>query len=345
MHRLLPIAALAAIVAPLPAQTIAPVNPAAAKAVETITEADVAKRIRIVAADSMMGRDTPSPGLEKTAQYVADEFKKFGLKPGGDGGTWFQHYPFPNDGSLTAVLQRTFYPRDTMGLNAVGMLEGSDPELKNEYIVISAHMDHIGVSRDEPDTIYNGADDNGSGTVGVVELAEAFSRPGARPKRSIIFLTVSGEEKGLWGSSYFTSHPPVPIERIVANFNIDMIGRNWKDTVAAIGKEHSDLGATVSAVAKAHPELKMTPIDDIWPGQGFYGRSDHINFARKGVPVLFFFSGVHKDYHQASDSPEKIDAEKEARILRLIFYLGQQVGNADEKPKWTPDSYQRIVKP
>jgi hypothetical protein len=204
-------------------------------------------------------------------------------------------------------------------------------------------MDHIGITPGQPDSINNGADDDASGTVGVIELAEAFSRPGARPKRSIIFLTVSGEEKGLWGSKYFSDHPPVPIGQIVANINIDMIGRNWPDTIVAIGKEHSDLGATLNRVNAAHRELGMTAIDDRWPEERFYFRSDHYNFARKGVPILFFFNGVHEDYHEVTDSPEKINSDKEARILRLLFYLGQEVGNSPKRPQWKPESYQEIV--
>jgi Zn-dependent M28 family amino/carboxypeptidase len=179
--------------------------------------------------------------------------------------------------------------------------------------------------------------------VAVVELAEAFAQMNPRPKRSIIFLNVSGEEKNLWGSGYFAEHSPVPVENIVANLNIDMVGRNWKDTIVVIGKEHSDLGATLNRVAAAHPELNMRPIDDIWPQENFYFRSDHYNFARKGVPILFFFSGTHADYHRPSDSPDKIDAEKESRLTRLIFYLGLEVANAAARPKWNPDSYKRIV--
>jgi Zn-dependent M28 family amino/carboxypeptidase len=236
--------------------------------------------------------------------------------------------------------------------NSVGILEGSDPRLKNEYIVFSAHMDHVGVAGPRgsggcraqgADSICNGADDDGSGTVAVVEIAEAFAGLRPRPKRSIVFLTVSGEEKGLWGSGYFAEHPPVPLSNVVADLNIDMIGRNWKDTIVAIGKEHSDLGATLNRVAAAHPELNMRPIDDIWPQENFYFRSDHFNFARKGVPILFFFSGTHADYHRPSDSPDKIDAEKESRVARLVFYLGLDIANAAERPKWNPDSYKRIV--
>jgi hypothetical protein len=227
--------------------------------------------------------------------------------------------------------------------NTVGILEGSDPVLKQEYLVYSAHMDHIGITPGQADSINNGADDDASGTTGVIELAEAFSQSGARPKRSIIFLTVSGEEKGLWGSEYFTSHPPVPLKQIVADINIDMIGRNWPDTIVAIGKEQSDLGATLNRVNAAHPELRMTAIDDRWPEERFYFRSDHYNFARRGVPILFFFNGVHPDYHQVSDSPDKINSEKESRILRLLFYLGQEIANAPARPKWDPASYREIV--
>jgi Zn-dependent M28 family amino/carboxypeptidase len=181
--------------------------------------------------------------------------------------------------------------------------------------------------------------------VGVVELAEAFSRSGARPRRSVIFLTVSGEEHGLWGSEWFVNHPPAPLSQIVADINIDMIGRNWKDTIVAIGKEHSDLGSTLNRVNAAHRELKMSAIDDRWPAESFYTRSDHYNFARKGVPILFFFNGVHADYHKVSDSPDKIDAEKESRILKLLFYLGQDVANAKQRPRWVPASYNQIVTP
>ena len=244
------------------------------------------------------------------------------------------------------VLERRSAP------NVVAILPGSDPKLKEEYVVFSGHMDHVGVAGPKgsgacraqgADSVCNGADDDASGTVAVVEIAEAFARLNPKPKRSILFLNVSGEEKGLWGSEYFADHPTVPMNNVVANLNIDMIGRNWRDTIVAIGKEHSDLGTTLNRVASEHPELNMRPIDDIWPQENFYFRSDHYNFAKKGVPVLFFFSGTHQDYHRPGDSPDKIDAEKEARVARLIFYLGLEVANAPARPKWNPDSYKRIV--
>ena len=159
----------------------------------------------------------------------------------------------------------------------------------------------------------------------------------------MLFLLVSGEEKGLWGSEYFADNPSVSAEQMVANLNMDMVGRNWPDTIVAIGKEHSDLGATLERVNAAHPELGVTAIDDLWPEQSFYTRSDHYNFAVKGVPVLFFFNGTHADYHGRDDEVDRIDAEKAARIARLVFHLGAEIGNADARPAWNPESYARIV--
>lgn len=228
--------------------------------------------------------------------------------------------------------------------NTIGILEGSDPELRDEYVIFTAHMDHIGVSSDvEGDSINNGADDDGSGTVTIIELAQAFASLETRPRRSLIFMTVSGEERGLLGSQWYSEHPTVPLDQIVADLNIDMIGRNWKDTIVAIGKQESSLGPLVESVAAAHPELNMTVIDDLWPEESFYSRSDHFNFARNGVPILFFFNGVHEDYHQVSDEVDKIGYEKMARIGRLIFFLGLEIANADERPAWDADAYARIV--
>jgi hypothetical protein len=229
--------------------------------------------------------------------------------------------------------------------NVVGILEGSDPVLREEYVVFSAHMDHIGIGTPDldGDSINNGADDDASGTTAILEIAEAFASLPTKPKRSMIFLTVSGEEKGLWGSAYFADNPPVPIESMVADLNADMVGRNWPDTIVAIGMEHSDLGETLMQVNEAHPDLGMTAIDDIWPGERFYFRSDHYNFARKGVPVLFFFNGTHEDYHGLNDEVDRINAEKAVRISRLIFYLGYEIANRTARPRWNPESRREIV--
>ena len=234
--------------------------------------------------------------------------------------------------------------------NVVGVVRGSDPVLREQYVVFSAHMDHVGVAgggsgcrSQNGDAICNGADDDASGTAGVISLAEAFATLDPAPKRSLIFLTVSGEERGLWGSEAFTADPPVPIDDIVAAINLDMIGRNWRDTIVAIGRAQSDLGATLDRVSSAHPELSMAAVDDLWPQERFYYRSDHYNFARRGVPILFLFNGVHVDYHRPSDHADKIDAEKASRIVKLMFWLGLEVANAEARPQWDPVAYRDVV--
>ncbi len=242
------------------------------------------------------------------------------------------------------VLERTSAP------NVVAILEGADPLLKREYVVYSAHMDHIGTPRDGmgcapqgADSICNGADDDGSGTVAVLELAEAFATAVERPKRSVLFMTVSGEERGLWGSAYFTEHPTVPLASVVADLNTDMVGRNAPDTISVIGREHSDLGAVVDREARAHPELHLRPVGDLWPQEGLFFRSDHFNFAKHGVPILFFTSGLHPDYHRVTDAPAALDADKVARYARLAYYVGMDVANSAARPRWNPESYKQIV--
>jgi Zn-dependent M28 family amino/carboxypeptidase len=242
------------------------------------------------------------------------------------------------------LIERTTAP------NVVGILEGSDPVLKHEYVVYSAHMDHIGTPRDGmgctaqgADSICNGADDDGSGTVSVLELAEAFATAPERPKRSIVFMTVSGEERGLWGSAYFTAHPTLPLASVVADLNSDMVGRNAPDTMAVIGREHSNLGAVVDRVAAAHPDVGLHPVGDLWPQEGLFFRSDHFNFAKRGVPILFFTSGLHADYHRVTDAPAALDADKVARFARLAYYVGLDIANTALRPKWNPDSYKQIV--
>jgi len=221
--------------------------------------------------------------------------------------------------------------------NVVGILEGRDPTLKDEYLVLSAHLDHLGVGRPvDGDSIRNGADDNASGIAGMVEIAEAMGMLDLKPRRSIIFLAVSGEEEGLWGSEHFAGHPPVPISDIVADVNMDMIGRNWADTIAAIGKERSNLGETVDRVNGLHPDLGMAVVGDIWPEEGYYARSDQSSFSDQGVPALWFFSGPHEDYHGVGDETEKVNTEKASRIARLLFHLSIEIANNPERPKWKP---------
>jgi hypothetical protein len=245
--------------------------------------------------------------------------------------------------TLERVTGATFVARnpiarsESMVPNVIGLVEGSDPELRNTYIVFSAHFDHVGVGvpDDTGDAIYNGADDNASGTSAVLELARAFAAGGVRPQRSILFLLISGEEKGLLGSAYFVDNPTVPRASIIANVNLDMVGRNAPDSVIGIGLDYTSLGPLAQRVAAQHPELGLDIMPDPIPHERLFFRSDHVNFVRHEIPALFFTTGLHDDYHRPSDTADKIDADKIARIARLAFHLANAVGNDPEPPTWT----------
>lgn len=281
--------------------------------------------------------DAPFPALLVSEAALAAALERLGLE-------------LPAKGVADARVAARARLKADLGMetltapNVIGVVRGGDRRLREEYVVVSAHMDGLGIgSPVEGDSIYNGADDNASGTAALLEVAEAVAALDEPPKRSILFVALSGEESGLLGSGWFVEHPPVPLDRMVANLNIDMIGRNWEDTIAVIGKPYSSLGALVDSVAVAHPELGLTVVGDIWPDERFFFRSDHYNFARKGVPALFFINGVHEDYHLPSDEVEKIKFEKAARISRLVFEAALAVANAEKPPSWDPRAQAQIV--
>jgi hypothetical protein len=461
------------------------------RAAATITPQDLYDRIALLAADTMRGRDTPSPGLEMAAKYVADQMRTFGLRPAGDSGSFVQRWAYRQTrlditrtslqftvgdttfrpslgtdyfvipagqptvsgglhwsglagsgmgtGSAAGEIPILYVPgespdslwnarlgaafgagmmtgapavvvvfapafdealfaqfatqvggeetplfaiglrfaaalpilaragMDTVALkagespgarsmdgatlslaigrathdsqppNVVGILAGSDPELRNEYVVVSAHIDHVGIGPPDAtgDSIFNGADDNASGTAVLLEVAQAFAGLRNRPARSLLFLAVSGEEKGLMGSAWFTHNLPIPDEAIVANINVDMVGRNAPDTIVAIGQEYSSLGALVQSVALANPSLGLVVATDPWPEEQLFFRSGHVNFAKIGVPALFFTTGLHGQYHQPSDEVELIDREKVTRVARLVFRFAYEVATQAERPLWT----------
>jgi hypothetical protein len=226
--------------------------------------------------------------------------------------------------------------------NVVGFLEGSDPVLKDEVVIFTAHYDHLGTGTDG--AIYHGADDDGSGTTAVLEIAKAFVRNPEKPKRSILFITVTGEEKGLLGSLYYTGHPIIPLKNSVADLNTDMIGRvnpyyeNSLDSsryVYVIGadKLSPELRATLERANRETVNFKLDyKYDDPSDPNEFYRRSDHFNFARKGIPIAFFFSGTHDDYHRPTDTVDKINFDKMANTVKLIYMTGWDVANAPHRP-------------
>lgn len=259
---------------------------------------------------------------------------------------------FESDVMLRAKVSNTV--EEVSSENVVAFIEGSDPILKDEYVVISSHYDHVGMQPAEDDGIFNGADDDGSGTVTVLEIAEAFAKAkedGNGPRRSIVFLNVSGEEKGLLGSAYYTdSEPVVPLEKTVTNLNIDMIGRidpthpdENTDYVYIIGsnlvsQELHDINIRANETFGSKVQLheRFNSKDD--PNQ-FYRRSDHWNFGKNNIPFIFFFTGTHPDYHGVDDEPDKIEYDRMAKIAHVIFATAWQVANQDTRPAVTGEGF------
>ncbi|MBS1856035.1 MAG: M28 family peptidase [Acidobacteria bacterium] len=263
--------------------------------------------------------------------------------------------------------------------DVVGIIEGSDPVLKDEYVVLSAHLDHLGLSAPAPDghNVNNGADDDGSGSVGLLAIAHAYAdgvAKGIRPKRSILFLWNGGEEKGLWGSQYFTQFPPIDLAKVVANLNMDMIGRTKNEKSVDPNQTHvlvnpgevllvgpdvssSDLEEIIEAVNNNYQKLKLNHFydttapdathDNLGPqprGQRIFYRSDHYNFAKMGIPIAFFTTGLHVDYHRPTDTPEKIDYQEMQSVSRTVAAITWQLANSSGRPKLKEKLPEDLVK-
>jgi len=466
----------------------------------SIDSAGVHDHVAFLASDELAGRDTPSPGLEAAAEYIARRFESLGLEPAGDDGTWLQRWPFVRasfnaadsrlgvdgrgGGASLAFGQQWFalpvapererveaglvyggdfgteaFPADVEGRivavssgpnlgmevfteirhateagaaglllildpaipaqaiptitgqvaglpaqaipvlgvtraaaaelfaaggvnidsiapatapeggrkhagalgfdlevriamdraehhppNVAALLRGSDPQLRDTYVAYTAHFDHVGIGSPnaEGDSIYNGADDDASGTALVLAVAEAFAALPDAPRRSVLFLAVSGEEKGLLGARHWVDSPTVPIAGVVANINADMVGRNAPDTLIIIGGEYTSLGALSERIAAERPEFGLVLAPDPDPSENAFFRSDHVAFVRKGIPAVFLTTWLHEDYHAPSDEVESIDADKLARVSRLAFRLGWEVAQNPAPPSWNPGAWDEV---
>ena len=255
---------------------------------------------------------------------------------------------WPNDDRAQPLRGRTFRGKvdhvravDTI-YNIVGTVRGRDGSLRNTYVGFGAHLDHLGVVEAKgADSIANGADDDGSGTVALIEVARVMSSARQKPRRSTLFIWHTGEEKGLLGSRFFAAHPRVPVDSIVAMINADMIGRNRGDTVFIVGPGAAPNGQSrvVGAMADSVNAASREPLifdrtwDDPAHPERIYERSDHYSYASKGVPVVFFTGPLHEDYHQVSDEVSKIEFGSLARVTRLMLELGTAIGNRTSRPR------------
>jgi len=301
------------------------------KYVNTITQADLKKHLEIVAGDDMEGRNTGSDGQKKAGNYLISQYEANGVPHPKGASDYYQRIP----ASFFARGRGEVLPDSE---NIWAFIEGT--EKPEEIVVISAHYDHVGMKNGE---IYNGADDDGSGTVAMLEMAQAFAqakKDGNGPKRSILILHFTGEEHGLHGSRFYSENPLFPLASTVANVNIDMIGRRdllhpeTSNYVYVIGADRlsTDLHKIVVDVNQKHVGLDLDfRFNDPADPNRYYFRSDHYNFAKHGIPSVFYFNGVHEDYHKPTDTPDKIEYDALEKRTRLAFLTAWEVANRDER--------------
>jgi hypothetical protein len=349
-----------------------------------ITPEDLEVRLTAFAADSMMGREAGTYWGQKGAEYVAGELKKLGVQPAGENGGYFQVVP--------NIHSRDTTKRVGLAENVIGIIPGTDPKLRGEYVSITAHNDHVGFthrpvdhdslrafnaiirplgadSRPHPpsaeetaqirtildslrkihqpraDSINNGADDDGSGTIALIEIAEAFMKGNIRPKRSILLVSHTAEEKGLLGSEWYTDHSTVPMDSIIAEFDVDMIGRGAASDIKAGGPTYlevvglrrlsKEFGDMVEAANAKQQVPFVFDVEYDAPGHPdqYYCRADHYSYARYGVPSVSLSRGAHRDYHQITDEPQYMDYPDYARLTQMVFDAAVAIGNADHRPK------------
>ncbi|MCF6167839.1 M28 family metallopeptidase [Lutibacter sp.] len=301
----------------------------ATKYANTITSNDLNKLLYTVASSEFEGRETGKTGQKKAAEFLKKFYIEQAITSPYGGNDYFQAIP-------TEHLKLGVNPSE----NVIAFIKGN--EKPNEIIVLSAHYDHLGIKNGKT---YYGADDDGSGTVAVLEIAEAFqkaAKEGNGPKRSILFLHVTGEEKGLLGSKYYTNFPIFPLKNTVVDLNIDMIGRidtahtfnpNYIYVIGSdkLSTELHQLSEKINnKFTKLNLDYTYNSEDD--PNRYYY-RSDHYSFAKNNIPIIFYFSGTHKDYHKASDTPDKINYDILAKRTQLIFYTAWELANKNTRIK------------
>ncbi len=319
-------------------------GPAAAGAPVGVREQDVREALGVLAADSMEGRGTATRGTERAARYIAAELARHGVRPAGDGGTFFQNVPLARttraDGRsglrlLTSwAMDSVPVARRAQDRNVVGIIPGSDPRLRDQAILVDAHYDHLGIGRAvDGDSIYNGADDDASGVVAVLEVARALSR-GPAPARTVVFLLSTGEERGLLGTRWYVEHPVWPLERTVANLEIEMIARPDPKAGGAgrawlTGYDRTSMGQMLRAAG-----IPIVP--DPYPAQNFYERSDNIAFARRGIPAHVVSSyNLHADYHTPGDEVSRVDFAHMTAVIEATVRAVRLLADGP-LPQWYP---------
>lgn len=301
------------------------------KYMNTITAGELKKHLYIVASDEMEGRETGSAGQKKAGEYLINQYESYKVPFPKGADNYYQHVP-------AEFMNKKYGQKLPDSENIWAYIEGT--EKPEEIVVLSAHYDHVGIQNGK---IYNGADDDGSGTVTLLEIAQAFQlakKEGHGPKRSILILHVTGEEHGLHGSRFYSENPIFPLKNTVADVNIDMIGRHdpehedSSDYMYSIGagRLSSELLKITEDMNQKYTNIKLDyRYDALDDPQRFYFRSDHYNFAKNGIPSVFFFSGIHADYHQPGDKADKIEYDALAKRAKLAFVTVWELANRKER--------------
>lgn len=299
--------------------------------INTITIEELRDHMFFLASDEMNGRGIGTDGFARAAHYAASQFRGAGLKP----------LIRDAEGNPTYLQSFEYTPRrkeaePVTSWNVIAMVEGSDPALKHEFVTVGAHLDHVSPPTD---AIFNGADDNASGSTGVLEIAEAMAM--SKPRRSVLFLLYGGEEVGLVGSRYFLEHSSIPLENIVVNINLDMIGRT--DSRSADTRAHYVVGARRMCEELAELIAAVNERTVNWPldfegGEMVFTQSDHYSYFKKGIPAFFFFSGMHQHLHRPSDDPDTIEFDKMQAIAQLAYAVALEIADSDTRPCATEQS-------
>ncbi|HTO72951.1 MAG TPA: M20/M25/M40 family metallo-hydrolase [Gemmatimonadales bacterium] len=313
-------------------------------ALQQVRESDVRAELSALADDSMQGRATASVGSLRAARYLSDRFTAFGLVAMGDSG-YLQRVPLaraargPGQPALLRLLDSltSRVPSESQrvyGYNVVGVVKGSDPALREQVVLVDAHYDHLGIGKPVAgDSIYNGADDDGSGVVAVLEIARALAQ-GPAPKRTVIFLATTGEEVGLLGTRWYIAHPVVPLEKMVANMEIEMIGR--PDSLAGGPGKGWLTGFDRSSMGPSFKAAGLPIVADPRPDQQFFERSDNIAFARRGIPAHTLSSyNMHTDYHEPSDDVSRVDFAHMTRLIQAGVAAVRILADGPA-PTWNP---------
>jgi Zn-dependent M28 family amino/carboxypeptidase len=312
----------------------------------TIVPAELRGDLSFLASDELKGRFTPSPGLNVAAEFIASRFRGAGLQPGGEHDSFFQEAAIED---RRAKLPDSTTPASVIARNVIAILPGSDPKLRDTYVLLTAHYDHIGTtatagkeagdhpSPDNSDLIYNGANDDGSGTVSVIAIARALAARRVRPKRSIVFVLFFGEELGLRGSEFYAEHSLIPLSKMVAELNLEQVGRTDSSEgpeiarVSLTGTGYSSLPSYVQCAASTTG--LATYVD---PGNDdYFVRSDNAVFARHGIPAhTLCVSFDYPDYHRVGDEWQKIDYDNMAKVDRTVAIAVLNVANSVNAPHW-----------